>query len=230
MERAGLSVRAFAQAAGYSHGSGVQRYIEPAFDGDLKPSVANKLADVLEGRGEPPIARAEILALTGMAGVYEVEPNKILPPKYVDLPRDVPVYSTALGTFAEDDVVEQTLMEMAEPLDYLLRPPGVANRQGLYGVYIRGESQAPRFHPGEIAFVDPKRPPVIGDDVVVYLRKQDGDDERVAAVLIKVLVRETATRIDLKQYNPPVEFSIDKKQVGAIHRVLNNADLYAGYR
>ena len=230
MERADLSVRAFAQRAGYSHGSGVQRYIEPTYDDQLPVKVAQRLADALDGRGDPPITKAEVHTLTGMAGAFEVRPNTVLPPRYMDLPRDVPVYGTALGTFSENEAIEQTMLTEGDPLDYFVRPVGIADRKGIYGLYVQGESQSPRFEPGEIIFADPHRPPMIGDDVVVYLRKQEGEEDAVSAILIKKLVRRGHARIELRQLNPFAEFSVDVRKVAAIHRVLTNADLWGGYR
>lgn len=230
MTRAGYSVRAFALAAGYKHGSGVQRYIEPDFDEPLTLAVGRKLADALEGRGQPPIARGEIMALIDLTGIVEAEPNTTLAPRYQELPRDVPVYGTALGTFTEDDVIEQTMVDQSETIDFVIRPPGLSAREGIYGLYVQGESQSPRFKPGELIFVDPKRTPMIGDDVVVFLKRQDGDEEMVNAILLKELVRRTHGGITLRQLNPDATFDVEAKRIGAIHRVLTNYDLFGGYR
>jgi hypothetical protein len=230
MERAGMSVRAFAQAAGYAYGSGVQRYIEPDYDAELPSQVARKMADALEGQGDPPIARAEVLLLTGIAPHIEAQPNDVLPPRYLEIPRDVPIYSTGLGTFSEDEAIEQTMVDMSDPLDWVRRPPGVADRKGIYGLYIQGESQSPRFEHGELVFADPGRPPMIGDDVVVYLKKEDGDGETLSAILVKRLLRRGPQRVELRQFNPHADFSVDARKVMAIHKVLTNADLWGGYR
>lgn len=231
MERADLSVRAFAQRAGYSHGSGVQRYIEPEYDSALPNQVAIKLADALDGRGSPPITRAEVLVLTGITPHIEARPTDILPPRYMDLPRDVPIYGTAVGTFSEDENIEQTVMEMGDPIDHFIRPPGLLGKRGIYGLYVVGESQATRFKPGEIVFVDPNRPPMIGDDVIVYLKKPTGDDdEAIASILIKELIRRGPARVELRQLNPFAEFSVDSRKIAAIHRVLTSTDLWGGYR
>lgn len=230
MERAGLSVRAFAQAAGYSHGSGVQRYIEADYDSELPNQVARKMAEALDGRGEPPITRAEVFLLTGVVPHFEAQPNDVLPPRYVDLPRDVPIFGTAVGTFSEDENIEQTAMEMGEPIDHMIRPPGLMGKRGIYGLYVVGESQMDRFKPGELVFADPNRPPMIGDDVIVYLKKQQGDDEAIASILIKQLIRRGPSRIELRQLNPFAEFSVDARKVAAIHRVLTSTDLWGGYR
>lgn len=230
MDRAGMGVRGLARAAGYAHGSGVQRYIDDDFDGTLSNAVAKRLADALEGKGDPPIVRAEIFALTGLEGVFEAEPNTVLPPRYLDLPRDVPAYGTALGTFSENEMIEQTIVNHDDPIDFFVRPPGLANRKGVYGLYVAGESQSPRFKPGELLFVDPNRTPMIGDDVVVYIKRPEGEGEAIAAILVKELARRTHNAIELRQLNPLVEFSIETRKVAALHKVLTNSDLYGGYR
>lgn len=71
---------------------------------------------------------------------------------------------------------------------------------------------------------------IVADDVVVYLRQPEGDGETLSAVLVKQLVKRTASAIVLRQLNPLVEFSLDSRRVMMIHRVLTNADLYGGYR
>lgn len=230
MTRAGLTVREFSKGAGYATGSGVQRFIEPDFDGPLQPKIANKLADALEGRGTQPVTRAEVMALTGIDGVFEAQPNDVLAPRYLDLARDVPAYGTAIGTFSENEMIEQSIINYDDPVDFFIRPPGVVKRKGIYGLYIAGESQAPRFKPGELIFVDPGRTPMIGDDVVIYIKRAEGDEEALAAILVKELVRRTPTTIHLRQLRPEAEFSIDARKVMSIHRVLTNADLYGGYR
>ncbi len=229
-KRAGITIRELADAAGYSHGSGVQRYLSDEFDKRLQPEIAAKFVAALAGKGEPPIEASEITALIGLDGIIEAEPNTILPTRYLDLPRDVPAYGTALGTFSENERIEQTVVNYDDPVDYFLRPPGVANRKGIYGLYVAGESQSPRFKPGELLFVDPNRTPMIGDDVIVYIKGPEGDGETLAAILVKELVRRTHEAIELRKLNPPVEFKLDSRKVVALHRVLTNTDLYGGYR
>jgi len=66
-KRAGLSREALAREAGYSHGSSLQRYeSEAEFKEPWLPrKVAERLASALVGRGDPPIRRAEVIALCG---------------------------------------------------------------------------------------------------------------------------------------------------------------------
>lgn len=63
VQRAGLSVRSFAQACGYKNGSSVQRYLEASFNRPIKAEVAKRMTLALEGRGNPPIQRSEIVSL-----------------------------------------------------------------------------------------------------------------------------------------------------------------------
>ena len=228
--RAGMSLDEVASRAGYRGRSGVQRYFSPEFDKRLDVDVAVRFSEVFSGRGDPPIGTSEIVALAG-GRLSEVMPAPDPAPRYFDLPRDVPVYGTAIGTYvAEDvlDVIEQTILHQGEPIDYFSRPPGALTRKGIYGVYVAGSSQSPRFEEGEIAFLDPSRPPMVGDDVVVYLVGDNGDDgERLVAVLIKRLLRRTASHIELRQFNPPLDFKVSAQRVSAIHRVLTNAEMLA---
>lgn len=228
--RAGMSLEAVARASGYAGRSGVQRYFSAEYEDRLDIDVAERLAQALTGKGNPPIARQDVLNLTGLSTSNEVRPVQALAPKYYDLPKDVPVYGTAIGSARlNDDVVEQTIVHQADPIDYFLRPPGVSHRTGIYGVYIAGSSQSPRFEEGEIAFVDPNRPPMIGDDVVVYIVSPEDEGDRLSAVLIKRLLRRTSDYIELRQFNPPHDFQIPSYRVSAIHRVLPNAEMLTGY-
>jgi phage repressor protein C with HTH and peptisase S24 domain len=62
-------------------------------------------------------------------------------------------------------------------LDYLARPPSLADDPDAYAVEIVGESMAPRFEPGERAFVSPKARVGIGDDVIVQLRAVEAREQ-----------------------------------------------------
>jgi hypothetical protein len=158
MDRAGHSVRSFALAAGYSHGSGVQRYIEADFDGQLRPDVARRLAGALAGRGSPPISESEIYGLVGIP-----ESNAMVV-KYegasdVVLTRDFPVYGTSLGAPREFDGkgIEQTMLNTGNVIEYIKRP-SILNGQGhAYGLYVQGSSMTPRFDDGETLFVTDSR-------------------------------------------------------------------------
>lgn len=83
---------------------------------------------------------------------------------------------------------------------------------------------------GDLVLAERKRPARIGDDVVVYLRPtnaEEDDGERARAVLIKRLARRTATYVELEQFNPPLTFRIDLDAIVHVDRVPRLADLIA---
>ena len=139
-------------------------------------------------------------------------------PDILALGRDVPVLGTAEcgenGAFT---------LQSGDPIDFVRRPPGIANRKGIYCIYTEGSSMEPVYESGDLVFADPHRPPRMGRDVVVQLRaKAPGAEPRC---LLKRLVRRTPTRWVLCQFNPALEISLPEKDVIAVHLVLKNHEL-----
>lgn len=155
---------------------------------------------------------------TGM-GARDVEAAWISP----EPSKPVPLVGTAFGGEWTDGI-EMTELHLAEVLDYLGRPPSLSGDREAYAVEIVGESMAPRFEPGERAYVSPRSPVRIGDDVIVQLADggtAEGSDlaGRVTMVLIKRLVRRTPKLVELRQFNPDRTFTVPVERVAAIHRV-----------
>jgi hypothetical protein len=148
------------------------------------------------------------------------------PFRAMEQPRDVPVLGSAIGTpinFDSLDVpVAVQLVEMGEVIDYVRRPPGIAHLQQAYALYVAGDSQAPRYEPGDLIYVNPRRPAMIGDDVVVQIINGDGS---VATALVKRLVKRTSTALVLEQFNPPLIFEVPLARVQAEHRIMPLAEL-----
>lgn len=149
------------------------------------------------------------------------------PEAFRRLPKTLPVYGTALGAdleFSDGNGiavnVEQTEVHMSAPTDFMTRPIGVTGRPDLYVVSVSGHSMEPRYDSGQRLLVDPKRPPGVGDDVVVQLRGPTFDGEEVRHVLIKQLVRRRPGLVVLRQFNPGIEFEVPNEQVSCVHRVM----------
>jgi hypothetical protein len=137
----------------------------------------------------------------------------------------IPVVGSALGmaSFDPERDIELTELDTTEILDRIRRPASLANDGDAYAVTIVGDSMWPRFRPGRRVIVSPRSPVSIHDDVVVQLKGEDPEDqysERVTLVLIKELVRRSATFIELRQFNPDVTFRVDSKRVAAMHKVI----------
>jgi Peptidase S24-like len=133
----------------------------------------------------------------------------------------LPLYGSAMGgEFGDlEEHIELTELHLHEVLDYLARPASLAGDKDAYALTIVGDSMSPRFKPGERVAVSPKAALAIGDDVIVQLRNGNGEDERISMVLIKELVRRTASHVELRQYNPEVTFRVPIARVAALHKV-----------
>lgn len=142
----------------------------------------------------------------------------------------VPLVGSAFGGVWEDldEHVELTELHLAEVLDHLARPAVLTGDLGAYAVTIVGDSMAPRFEPGERAYVSPRLPAYSGDDVIVQLRApapiDDAADQdhanRVTMVLIKRLLKQTAKSVTLRQFNPDMTFDVPLSRVAAVHKVV----------
>lgn len=116
----------------------------------------------------------------------------------------------------------------SEPIAFAKRPPALSSRKDVYALFITGESMLPRFRPGDLVYVDPRRAPHIGDDVIVQLVDKvspGADPSEVASVLVKVLVRRSATHFELEQFSPPLSFLVERNLVAAIHRIIPLSEL-----
>ena len=139
-------------------------------------------------------------------------------PGAASFPRDVPVRGIAVG--GDDGHFEFN----GEVVDYARRPPGIAGARNVFAIYVRGSSMAPRFEEGELVFVHPDRPPVPGCDVLVELHGEAGQP---GLCFIKRLVRRTASRLVLAQFNPPREdLAFESGRVRNLFRILTPGDLF----
>jgi phage repressor protein C with HTH and peptisase S24 domain len=136
----------------------------------------------------------------------------------------IPVMGSAMAMTAFDPErdIELTEVDMADVLDHVRRPASLEHDTQAYAVTIVGDSMWPRFRPGRRVIVSPRATVSIGDDVIVQLRGNGEDQEadRVALVLIKELVRRTASYIELRQFNPDVTFRVEVERVAKIHKVV----------
>jgi hypothetical protein len=143
---------------------------------------------------------------------------------------DLPFYGSALGAAREVDgeAIEQTTLNKAEVITYAKRPTILNGNAAAYGLYVSGSSMEPRHMDGEMLVVDPKGRIRNGDDVVVYLRPtnaEDDDGDAARAVLVKRLVRRTSGYIELEQFTPAKTFRIDMSEVVRVDRVIPWSEL-----
>src|SRR3546814_4443983 len=119
--------------------------------------------------------------------------------------------------------IEETLVEDGV-VGYARRPPSIDSNRKSYALYITGESMEPRYRAGDLVYVDPRRAPSIGDDVIVQLVGEvnpGADPAEIKHVLVKQLMRNTAAYYELQQFNPPVTRS--EEHTSALHTLMRHS-------
>lgn len=175
------------------------------------------------------VNREEILQRLGVIAGGEIPPNarpfKMEGASEERMREDLPIYGTALGAarYVDSEAIEQTTLNQAEVVQYAKRPVVLNGNSAAYGLFVSGHSMEPRYRDGEIILIDPKGRYHAGDDVVVYLRTDNAEEdngEAARAVLVKKLVRRTVSYIELEQYTPAITFRVEMTDVVSIHRVI----------
>lgn len=229
-ERSDLTLEEIAAGAGYAAKSSVQHYFSKAFSGPLAQKAAAKLANAFEGKGSPPIERAEVMTLVGEIPPTNTFGRTVFEGASVDrMAETLPIYGTALGAakIIEGEAIEQTTLNRADIMGYAKRPVILNGVPDVYGLHVQGSSMDPAHVDGAFLVVRKGAPLSIGDDVIVYLRPRDDSDdgERADQVLVKRLVKRTAAFIELRQFTPELTFKIATQDVLRIDRVLPLKDL-----
>lgn len=119
--------------------------------------------------------------------------------------RDLPIMGRAQGANGDIFTLEGGKVGVTERPSYLI---GV---EDAFAVYVAGDSMVPRFKPSEMVYVNPHKPPVSGDDVLIEFLDGTG--------IIKELVRLSPTRLSVKQHNPPKEIVLDIKKIKKISTI-----------
>ena len=132
----------------------------------------------------------------------------------------LPLIATAMaGEWGEPESrIELTEFRPGEVVDRIARPASLTNDHSAYAITIVGDSMWPRFRPGRRLAVSPKAPVAIGDDVAVKLT-EPGDGPAVR-VLIKELVRQSGSVVELRQFNPDLTFEVPAAAIASIEKVL----------
>lgn len=236
-QRKGLSPRALSLAIGANHS-----YIAQLLSGKGGAPSATKLTQLAEALD------TNVDYLTGTTDNpgpinSEVGVGDRLPP-FRHFPREEPMIPlVGTGDCADLEVcnesgqmvdVQRSSFDPDFHVRYIARPPALAGARDLYAIYFHGTSMSPRFEPGEVGIVDPRRPAAPGDYVLVQLFDEadrpatDGDpvgDRFVTSVLVKRLVRQSAKEVALEQLNPPLVFTVPRDQVARVHRIMPQTEL-----
>lgn len=131
----------------------------------------------------------------------------------------LPLIASSLGGDWGDpgSQIELTEIRSGALIENLERPRSLAFDPDAYAVTVVGDSMLPRFRPGNRIAVSPRSPVAIGDDVAVRLRAGSDGTERI---LIKQLIKKSATGVELRQHNPDRTINVDADDVDTILKIV----------
>lgn len=148
-------------------------------------------AKVLEHLGLPPAAKPINDAR---------QPAQVLLPSDRDARASLEVWASAEGG------EEGAMLITTGPIDYIPRPAGLPVR-GSFAVYLVGDSMSPAYEHGDQLFIDTNKPVRGGADCLFVQELDDG----TLLALAKRLVRPTADKWRVQQFNPHKEFDLDRR-------------------
>jgi phage repressor protein C with HTH and peptisase S24 domain len=93
-------------------------------------------------------------------------------------------------------------------------PSALRDRRSVAALYMVDSAMDPRLRLGDLIYIDRRRPPRHGDEVLVAL------SEPPDHALVRTLAAATPTAVELIQYKPPLRFSLPMSAVRAIYRVI----------
>ncbi|WP_374442504.1 S24 family peptidase [Stella sp.] len=217
-EEAGLSMRQAADALGMSL-TGYQHYEDRFKKPYLPVDLMRRVAGMLAGRG---IAPARVLALAGttpeLVGVEPVaapppapvaRPRQAAPVVQFDRTRRLPVYGSAQAG-PDGQRID------FDPIEWIDRPDALREVNGAFAMYVVNDSMEPKYEQGDMLYVHPTRPPKRLSHVVIVKT----DD----TALVKRLVRAEVDAYVVRQYNPPCEYAIPRREVKALYLVMGSMD------
>lgn len=210
LEEHSLNMKAVSLAAGKG-----ETFVRDMLKRGRDPSASN--LDAVESAIERLLGRVPLTPVAPEVREADAAPA---PFNKFTLAKDVEV----MGTVAGSGISKGAFRITSDPVDIVLRPPGLENVKGLYALYVEGDSMSPKYEPGDLIYVNPHRPARPGDVVVVQDPLADGDDFEG---YVKILVRKTADWLFTRQLNPDDELKFKVTPALRVHRVYTTAELFA---
>ena len=199
-DRAGYSVRALADEIGWGHSKYAayesKRYKKPF----LPPDLVELLVTPMGARGISP-EEVRTLATPGSVGSDIPQTNVQFPQELHPTHAMIPILGSAEagnGYISIQDEVGQVRV-----------PPDLENLQGVFALYVVGDSMEPAMEHGYLIYVSPIGPST-GQFALFEMR---GDDETERRVVVKRLLRTRPDHYEVKQYNPEKIYEIPRAMV-----------------
>jgi phage repressor protein C with HTH and peptisase S24 domain len=209
IEEQGLSEEAASLKCGLD-----RSYFRKLFERGNSSPRGNTLERIAAGLG---ITAASLFDSTPSAS--EVRPADVNLPSRSEMPNDIPVMGTAAGSHLRGAFQIST-----DYVDVVRRPPALTGVKSAYALYLEGTSMVPKYEPGDLLYVHPKKPVRAGDPCVVQCY-YNGQEHEIEAT-VGMFLRYTPEMLVIRKYNPDSELSISRKTVKDVHRILTLNELF----
>ena len=106
---------------------------------------------------------------------------------------------------------------------YVERPAPLYGVQDAYALYVEDESMVPRYMPGELIFIHPRRP--ITKDCFVVVQFRPEEDGQAPRALVKQYIRRGGGELYLREYHPAARMlTFSLESVLSIHRIIRGGE------
>jgi phage repressor protein C with HTH and peptisase S24 domain len=129
----------------------------------------------------------------------------------VDGRDQIPVYASAQGG------PDGTILAY-EPIEFVDRPEPLFGVRNAFAMYVVSDSMEPKYSQGALLLIHPGRPVRQNDFVLIVKQAEDGEH----SAMVKQLVRVEADRLIVRQFNPPHEFALDRRDVTSVSLVIGS--------
>lgn len=98
-------------------------------------------------------------------------------------------------------------------VDMITRPYCLTHVKDAYAIYMTEECMSPMYRPRQLLFINPYKPPVPGNGVVII--QPDG------AVVVREFIKRKPVGIVLREYNPSKrDTTVGNAEVSSLHTVV----------
>lgn len=135
--------------------------------------------------------------------------NRIPSPPFGE--KDLPVFGTP--NISEKIGSEGLLIDFNRPVEFVTRPYNLFSVENGYAVFVNGFSMSPRYHHGELLYVNPTRPAKPEDYVLIKLKNRH-------EAIIRRLVRFDEKIILVSTHNPHKEESYKTDEIEMLDLII----------
>ncbi|MDF2115549.1 S24 family peptidase [Roseiarcaceae bacterium H3SJ34-1] len=126
---------------------------------------------------------------------------------------DLPVFAAVEGS-------PGIMVVTTEPIEYASRPLALRHVPDSYAVLVVGDAMEPAYEAGDMVIVHPRKPAIKGKNAIFVSEETHGEFR----ASIKRLVQETSDRWMVRQFNPPKDFHLLKRDWPRALRIIGKFD------